>query len=402
MTVKIIHVSDEHLRDRDIDEIAICLNFIVETARAEQPDLIISAGDLFDSQDVKMGSRSALAAIGFISALADIAPVAIIKGTPSHDGNSPEILRFARGQWPIHVSTLPEQVGFFPIGDCFHELGGEGGPIFAAIITLIPQPTKQFFQTTAGVADSDQEIGAAMSGLFAGLGAAAAEYPGVPHVLVYHGCVSGGKAANGQVMTGRDIEVSRDQLAMSGADLILCGHLHLPQELPGSIFYSGSIYANNIGEDHRHGFYIHEIGQTDGQQQIQSKFVETPCKRIARYKFDMTAGEKITIPFEGIAGATVRVEVTAYQDETGLVSKETIIENLKRWGAESVEVRITAIPRENVRAESVLAAETLRDEIKAMADLRQEEIEADVLLKAELLEGVPGEELLQRVAGGAA
>jgi len=253
MTVKIIHVSDEHLRDRDIDEIAICLNFIVETARAEQPDLIISAGDLFDSQDVKMGSRSALAAIGFISALADIAPVAIIKGTPSHDGNSPEILRFARGQWPIHVSTLPEQVGFFPIGDCFHELGGEGGPIFAAIITLIPQPTKQFFQTTAGVADSDQEIGAAMSGLFAGLGAAAAEYPGVPHVLVYHGCVSGGKAANGQVMTGRDIEVSRDQLAMSGADLILCGHLHLPQELPGSIFYSGSIYANNIGEDHRHG-----------------------------------------------------------------------------------------------------------------------------------------------------
>ena len=241
-----------------------------------------------------------------------------------------------------------------------------------------------------------------MSGLFAGLGAAAAEYPGVPHVLVYHGCVSGGKAANGQVMTGRDIEVSRDQLAMSGADLILCGHLHLPQELPGSIFYSGSIYANNIGEDHRHGFYIHEIGQTDGQQQIQSKFVETPCKRIARYKFDMTAGEKITIPFEGIAGATVRVEVTAYQDETGLVSKETIIENLKRWGAESVEVRITAIPRENVRAESVLAAETLRDEIKAMADLRQEEIEADVLLKAELLEGVPGEELLQRVAGGAA
>ena len=103
-----------------------------------------------------------------------------------------------------------------------------------------------------------------MSGVLAGFGAQAGEYPGVPHVVAYHGCVSGGKASNSQVMTGRDIEVSTDQLMMAGAHLILCGHLHLPQELPGNVFYAGSVYMNNIGENHEHGFYMHEIEQVQG------------------------------------------------------------------------------------------------------------------------------------------
>jgi len=405
--MKVAHTADWHFRDKDLEECAKVAGYMVEKISREGLDVIIVAGDLSDSQDIKAGSAAEHLIVKTVSALADIAPVAIIRGTPSHEGNALEILRFARGTYPIWVATMPEQVML--CGGHFIKMTGETDPrasVFAdpgAIITLIPQPTKQFFRTTAGVADSDQEIGEAMSGLFSGFGAQAAGYAGVPHILVFHGCISGGKASNNQAMTGRDIEISRDQLAMSGANLILCGHLHLPQELPGNIFYSGSIYANNIGEDHKHGFYIHE-GFIDqfGTFDKWNWFIETPCKRIARYKFDMTAGEKITIPFEGIAGATVRVEVTAYQDETGQVSKETIIENLKRWGAESVDVRINAIPRENVRAESVLKADTLRDEIQAMAELRGEEIEADVLLKAELLEGVPGEELLQRVAGGVA
>ena len=109
--MKILHISDEHIRDKDIEEIQTCLDFIVATARAEAPDLIVSAGDLFDSQDVKMGSRSALAAIGLISALADIAPVAIVLGTASHDGKAPEILRFARGKFPIIVATMSLSAG---------------------------------------------------------------------------------------------------------------------------------------------------------------------------------------------------------------------------------------------------------------------------------------------------
>ena len=254
--MKILHTADFHLRDKDIDEAEKCLNFLIETARSEKVDLIINAGDTFDSQEVKLDSKSARLAVRVVSELADIAPVAIIIGTNSHDGKSPEILRFAKGVFPVHVSAVPEQVYFIKDGNAFRESGEGYRP--QAVITLIPAITKQYWQSNSSIETADQEIGQAMSGLFSGFGVQAAPYS-APHILIHHGGVAGAKASNGQLMTGRDIEVSLDQLSLSGACLILCGHLHLPQELPGSIFYSGSIYANNIGENHKHGFYIHEI-----------------------------------------------------------------------------------------------------------------------------------------------
>ena len=392
-SIKLLHAADLHLRDRDLEEAEKCTDFLIETAKEEAVDLVVIAGDIFHSQDIKMDSRAAVLAIKTVSALADIAPVAIILGTSSHDGHAPEILRFARGACPIRVASGPEQI--YLQGETFYSRKGDPELSSApeAIISLIPQPTKQFFQTAAGIEGSDQEIGQAMSGLFAGFGAQAAAYPGVPHILAYHGCVTGGKASNNQLMTGRDIEISRDQLAMSGAGLVLCGHLHLPQELPGNIFYSGSIYPIDIGENHKHGFWIHKLSA-----ELSSLFVETPCKRIVRFKFDMTAGEKITIPFEGIVGAAVRIDVTVFQDETGQVSRETIIENLKRWGAESIDIKVSPVPRETIRASAVLAAQTLKDEFLEMSLLRGEQIDPEILVMAEKLENLPGEELLKEVA----
>ena len=392
-SIKLLHAADLHLRDRDLEEAEKCTDFLIETAKEEAVDLVVIAGDIFHSQDIKMDSRAAVLAIKTVSALADIAPVAIILGTSSHDGHAPEILRFARGACPIRVASGPEQI--YLQGETFYSRKGDPELSSApeAIISLIPQPTKQFFQTAAGIEGSDQEIGQAMSGLFAGFGAQAAAYPGVPHILAYHGCVTGGKASNNQLMTGRDIEISRDQLAMSGAGLVLCGHLHLPQDLPGNIFYSGSIYPIDIGENHKHGFWIHKLSA-----ELSSLFVETPCKRIVRFKFDMTAGEKITIPFEGIVGAAVRIDVTVFQDETGQVSRETIIENLKRWGAESIDIKVSPVPRETIRASAVLAAQTLKDEFLEMSLLRGEQIDPEILVMAEKLENLPGEELLKEVA----
>ena len=400
--MKILHVSDEHIRDRDIDEIAVILNMIVETAKAEQPDLIVSAGDLFDSQDVRMGSRSAIAAVGFISALADIAPVAIILGTSSHDGHAPEILRFAKGNCPIKVASVPEQyileAGEFKTAEDNDGFGFQP----EAIITLIPTPTKQFFQTAAGIETSDKEIGQAMSSLFAGYDAQAAAYPGMPHILVWHGGVSGARLPSGHVRTGMEIEISTDQMRMAGGERNFLG-----------AFYSGGIYPVKVDEQEC-GFFIHDIGENDfiacmghiHQPQIlaaygdesKSRYIPAPFTKTVRFKFDLTAGEKVTIPFEGLGGAAVRIEVTTWQDETGQIGKDTITENLKRWGALSVDVRINAVPRETIRAAAVLEAQTLRDEFSEMAKLRGEDLDPEILVMAEKLENLPGEELLKEVA----
>ncbi len=399
--MKILHLADEHVRDRDIDEIAVCLKFIVETAKTEKPDLIVSAGDLFDSQDIKMGSLSARLAAGFIANLANIAPVALIIGTPSHDGKAPEILRFARGKYPIIVATTPQQI-YLEEGGLFDRPAGGKTP--EAVITLIPQPTKQFFQTKAGIEAGDAEIGQAMSGLFAGFGAQAAAYPGVPHILVGHWNVNGCRLAGGQIRTGMDIEVSVDQMNMGGFTLGCLGHIHKAQTLGEKYFYSGPIYSTKIDEEGPMGFWIHNVVPEDCPIASGHKFIETPCKRTVRIQDDLTvkSSDPSNAFTANVSGVSVRYEISIYQDEAGEVDKEKLKSEFLSRGAVDVDIRINAVPRVNVRSESVLAAETLRDKLSMRAKLAGEEIDPIVLDMADVLEVTPTEDLLKMVMGGAA
>lgn len=390
--MKVLHSADWHLRDADIDEAEKCLNYMIVMALQENVDMIIIAGDVFDSRDIRMESKAARLAIETISALASIAPVAIVLGTPSHDGSAPEILRYAKGTYDVFVAARPVQVhledGFFfdrPAGDRESE----------CVVTLIPQPTKQFFQTESGIKQADQEIGAAMSSLFAGFGAQASNY-NAPHVLVYHGGISGAKISNGQTLTGMDIEVSVEQLDLTGADVHCCGHIHLPQKLGSHTFYSGSIYAKDFGELHPHGFFIHEL---DGHD-VTTRFIETPTKKLVRYRFNQTEGDKaVVFPFEEVAGAMVRIDLTTWQDEAGEIDRDSITANLKRWGAVDVDIRIIRRPRENVRSEAVLKVDRLRDKLVAMAELKNELISESMLQKADSLESMTADELINMMAG---
>ncbi|MCE5211877.1 MAG: metallophosphoesterase [Deltaproteobacteria bacterium] len=253
--LKILHTADWHVRDNNIEEIGECLSFLVYTTDNEKVDLVLIAGDIFDSRDIKLDSKSAKMVIRTISELADICPVAIVLGTASHDGTAAEVLRYARGKHFVHVSSVPEQI-YLKQGELYPARGIESIKP-AAVLTMIPQPSKQYFNQ-GSIQESNESISQAMNGLFAGFGAAAAECS-CPHLLIYHGSISGARLSNSQTLTGMDIEVSTDQLGLSNADLFLCGHIHLPQELRGNVFYSGSIYPNNFGENHDHGFYIHEI-----------------------------------------------------------------------------------------------------------------------------------------------
>jgi len=397
--MKTLHLSDLHIREKDLDEIARCLNFIIETAKAESPDLAIIAGDIFDSRDVKLESRAAWTAISFIGTLADICPVAIVIGTPSHDGNSPAILQFVHGAYPVIVAEKPMQVA---LAD--HDfLQVPCGAIPDAVITLIPQPTKKYWQSQAGIAETDQEIGAAMSGMFCGFGASAAEYPGVPHILVYHGGISGAALPSGQVRTGMDIEVSTDQMMMANPDLGCLGHIHKAQQLGDRFFYSGPIYATKIDEQGPNGFYVHEIFP-NCKGPIHPRFIHTPCKEYLRYTFDATKGEEACIPGGHFAGKNMRVELRAWQDEAEMIDLEKMAEELKHLGAESVDIRITRVPRKTVRAESVVKAESLREKIVKMEEIKGGSVDPAVLAMADLLQGTKADDLLRQAmsAGGGA
>ena len=256
--LKILHSSDYHLRDQDISEAEKCLDFMADRAEAEKPDLIIEAGDWFDSRGVKMESPAAKLAFRIVSRLANIAPLVSVIGTASHDGSAPEILANVCAKHQVIIASRPMQVYLFTAAGKKY-LALEPHPGIEAVISLCPQPSKQFFQGTGTISQGDQQIGQAMAGVFAGFGAQASQFPDSIHVLVGHFQVSNSRKNEKQILAGNDIEITRGQLELSNANIFCLGHIHLRQEVFPTCFYSGSIYRKDFGELEEKGFYIHKI-----------------------------------------------------------------------------------------------------------------------------------------------
>jgi len=364
---KVLHVADIHGRDKDIEEATKCCEYIVDAAVADVVDLTVIAGDCFDSRDIKLDSRAAKLIIRTVSRLADIAPVVIVKGTESHDGNAPEILSYARGKFPVFVAITPGLIDFPN-----------------AVVTLVPQPTKQFFNQ-GDIQTSNEAIAHGMAGLFAGFGAEAADRGPVPHILVGHWNVSGSKLPTGQTLTGQDIDISVDQMMLADPDLICLGHIHMCQQLGDRTFYPGSPFPLNWGENTEHGFYIHTLR---GRELVSSEFIQTPCRKLVRSVQDFTEcdSDDAYVQIVDCKDSYVRLDLTVWQDQAGTINKDQLTKDFMNEGALDVDIRIIRKPRETVRAEAVLKVDTLRDKLVAMAALKEETVPESILQKADEIE----------------
>jgi len=401
---KILHTGDIHARDKDIDEVKKCLAFIVETARKEEPGLIVDAGDTVDSQNIKLDSASAKLIFEVFSQLADIAPVAVVTGTPLHDGHAVEVLKHVKARYPVHVATRPEQI-FLRQGNFISNVDPDDWIADAhdAIISFVPTPTKQFFNV-GSIEHSDQGIAGAMAPMFAGFGAAAADYD-CPHILIGHFQTKGARVSNGQTLIGRDIEISRDHLSLANADLICLAHIHMAQEFMPGGFFCGSVYRENHGETEAKGFYVHHLGWADeGRYSVMSDFIETPAKKLFSEKISLVDGtDSITlksVPLDEIEGASVKIDVEVWQDEADSVDLEDVKQHYLAEGAESVTVNLVRKPRENVRSQKIMELQSLRDKVRERALLNREEVSEDILTMCDRLESESPEDIIKAVAAG--
>jgi DNA repair exonuclease SbcCD nuclease subunit len=407
--MKILHFADIHARDNDIEEIEKCLNVIVQAGWDESPELIVCAGDVFDSQNVKLDSKAVKMVFSVFSELADIAPVAVVIGTPSHDGTAAEVLRHVKARHPVRVSKRPEQFLLVRRENDESFIDDQllaGGDYVMAIISMVPTPTKQFFNSSSDIKGSDNEIAQAMGAMFGGFGARAAGFPGTPHIMVGHFQVGGAFFSATQQLSGPDIEISEDQIGYGQAGIVLLGHLHFHQRIGTNIFYSGSIYRKDFGELDIKGFYIHEIFRCG---LLSSRFIETPARKLIKITKDFTSRNHIeeanelieiaSIDYDDIEDAYIRVELKVYQDEAGKIDREKITEIFS--GAADVDIRIIRVPRENVRSSHILKLVTLRDKILEMARLKSELVPDSVLAKADFLETMTPEQVMSvALAGG--
>jgi hypothetical protein len=121
---------------------------------------------------------------------------------------------------------------------------------------------------------------------------------------------------------------------------------------------------------------------------------------MAKKAYDVTGGleDPDEIHYDKVEIADkMQVEIKCYADQAELVDYHIIRENLIQQGAKEVDVIIQRIPRANIRSAKILAVDRLREKLIARAELTDDEIPAGTLDKADMVETMKSEAVLNLI-----
>lgn len=284
--MKILHTADWHIGQpkgpvengvnlRTLDTVK-CLEFMVEVAKEEIPDLVCVSGDIFDREQIGpvRYSDEMIEATKVIEDLSKFAKfVIVMRGTPNHDGGGQfrVLEKMLSHNKKVMVVTTPHVI-HTPIAD----------------IACIPGFDKQEFRAKFPGLSADEENHVwteNISNMVMGLRSQCTD--DVPAILMAHYTVPGCNMESGQTSFFTNFEpvIPREALQAANFEAVLLGHIHRPQILGGlhNIFYSGAINTLNFNdEDQTRGFWIHNF---DSCRLMKGDFIETPYRKFQTIKW---------------------------------------------------------------------------------------------------------------------
>lgn len=261
--MKILHTADWHIGQFKgpvvdgvnfrLQDTVKCLEYMVEVAQKEKPDIVCISGDIFHQEQIGpvRYSDEMIIATDTITKLADIAKgVIVMRGTPNHDGSGQfRVLdrMFAKTSH-VHIITAPT-VLHTPYTD----------------IACIPGFDKQEFRAKFPGLSADEENLAWTKYISDMVFALRAECEKTP-ILMAHYTVPGCNMESGQTSFFTNFEpvIPREALMAARYEAVLLGHIHRPQIIEGfdNVFYSGAINAMNFNDEgQERGFWIHEFNE---------------------------------------------------------------------------------------------------------------------------------------------
>ncbi|MCI9591675.1 MAG: AAA family ATPase [Lachnospiraceae bacterium] len=298
--MKIFHSGDWHIGNfkgperegvnlRSLDT-KRCLEFMVERAKRERPELVLVPGDIFHIGKTWSDRccDEVVTAIEIITRLAAASGhVVIMKGTPNHDGEGQfKVLEAHFSSFHnVHIVINPEVIQT-EYADIAVLPGFDRGVYRAKSHGLGKEEENEVFS---------QELGKIVMGLRTHCRGDR------PAVLMAHYTVPGCNTESGQSQLLTQFEPIIPPEALSAADfnLVALGHIHRPQLVAGfdNVYYSGSINANNFNDEgQERGFWIHHTEQgafgREGMVFTDSEFVKTPYREFITFRFtdtDITA-----------------------------------------------------------------------------------------------------------------
>jgi DNA repair protein SbcC/Rad50 len=407
--MKLLHSADHHNRKEYFTEIMASMDVIEETGRKERVDLFAIAGDIWHGPilDTK-GSRFA-EFVDRIRRLADIAPVVMITGTPSHDteGSLDVFEQLACEHW---ITVLRQGIAYFLQGGQILSGDAVNGKFAEALIFGVPEPNKKWLLAEAGAmgkAAADDQIHDAMRSIFLGLAAKRKGYPNLPCILLYHGQVAGARTGTGQEIAG-GLAVTREDLAIVGADYIALGDIHEPQQIPGiPAYYPGSIVPQGWGETHKAGCNLIEILADFTHNPARVTRVDFPHPRNRHEKVEakrdpgelLSVGLKMPQPKE-LNAERLWLEITGKRDDLALIEPEKVLENGVLTAGFLPGSKVTTLPdpEETVRVAGISEKKRERDKVVVWAENTGLTAPETALVKVDELE----RELASAAGGGRA
>jgi exonuclease SbcD len=374
--MKLAHIADLHCSREHAEEALASLRFFAEHIKTSPVDLVCIAGDVWDASILNTEASGYNRFVDAIREIADIAPVAMIYGTPSHDTDgSLEVFRKIDCRYGITILE-PGQAYFYRAWCSedrrimtemsYKEAGTTANDM---LLFGIPEPRKKYLLAgeaadhgPMGKDETEEAVRDDLHRLCFHLADKGREYADLPCVVLYHGDVAGSTLQNDQtVERGTGIAVTVDDLADIGADYYALGHIHKPQKV-GNLpaYYAGSIYPKNFGETHQAGFNVVELFQRPSFGDFSDDVERVDFPHPQNLKIDAKQNEALKMVKnmtdllknpDMVKGKKVWVDIAVTREDRAFLDADEFLNELYSMGAvEGSRVTISDIPVETVRA----------------------------------------------------
>jgi DNA repair protein SbcD/Mre11 len=251
--MRILHTSDWHVgkvlkgRDRHDEHVAV-LGSIVRAAREQDADVVLVAGDLFETA-APTAKAQGLVMRTLLALREDGRQVVVIAGNHDNQALVQSVYRPVLGELGLHVlgtPLRPDNGGTLSLRTRRGEQATVAALPFLSHRYAVRAAEIMFHEFAEHALDYAQRV-TQIIGLLT-----AAFTPGSVNLITAHATLLGGRSGGGEreVQTSLDYELPAS-LFPATAHYVALGHLHRQQEIPGPcpIFYSGSPLAIDFGEE---------------------------------------------------------------------------------------------------------------------------------------------------------
>ena len=353
--IKLLHTADIHAKKSRAKDVVKLIYTIIEDVKEKQIDAVLFDGDFWDCAVVNNSAFAEI--IAAMAILISMVRVYMIYGTPHHENaNSLEVFKLL-GAFVADKPTIwtLEKEDLFQNGEYEY-----------IDILGIPEPRKSLLLGSNADETKDNVTNYLKDAL------------ALPHenplLIMWHGEVTGAKYQNGKDATS---DARLNGTMVKDAMAVLCGHIHLPQEL-GKFNYCGSPIPVNFGELHKPAYNIVTID--NGKVNIEKRFLPFSQNRVVDCNL-ATFRALSTMNFKGL---NVKVNLTLSSEERKMFNLRAETDKLlEATNADSIKIAVKVESIDAVRSREIVKATSIKDKLKIYAELNNIELTEGIYNKAE-------------------